>query len=102
EAPTRITSPALLEAALVAELEQSSLVPIVGAIGHSRVRLRAGRAVKVRFSVHDYSAGRVLTVTQYGLLRRGTFYALTFTTLSGQLARYKPTFERSASSFRFL
>jgi hypothetical protein len=73
------------------------------AIQSEKVRLPAGRCLRLTygFQANLGDALRSLSGLQYACLRNQTEYVVTFTTLEGQRARYRTTFERSARSFRF-
>jgi hypothetical protein len=69
----------------------------------SLVRLPAGRCARFSYEHQTQVNGalRWLTFLQYGFVRGGSEYVVTFTTLSSQRARYRTTFARSARSFSF-
>jgi hypothetical protein len=74
-------------------------------IGRKRVRLKAGEAERfdVVMPVGVPGKGRErLAVTSYVLVRGQALYILTFTAAVGEVARYRPTFERVADSFHLL
>ncbi len=66
------------------------------------VRLPAGKAVRFRYKARFTVRGKPLdtAITQYGIVRDGAAYVLTYTTLPKLKAGYRPAFERSARSLR--
>jgi hypothetical protein len=66
------------------------------------IKLDAGKAVRFRYRARFTIKGRRLdcAITQYGILRGGIAYVLTYTTLPTLAAGYRATFDRSARSFR--
>jgi hypothetical protein len=67
------------------------------------VRLPAGRCARFSYEHQTNINGALkwLVFLQYGFVRGGSEYVVTFTTLSSQRARYRTTFSRSARSFSF-
>lgn len=84
--------------------ELEGLTSIAKPINHVRVALRAGPAERVHFvmSVNSPNGPSSVAILQYLVLNKGNVYTLTFTTLASQEARYEPTFEAIAQSFRLL
>lgn len=66
------------------------------------VKLPAGKAVRIRYRARFKlgSGPLVVSITQYGIVKPGYAYVLTFTTLPTLEPGYRSTFERSARSFR--
>ena len=69
----------------------------------SLVRLPAGRCARFSYEHQTQVNGRLmwLAFLQYGFVRGGSEYVITFTTPSLLRARYRTTFDRSARSFSF-
>lgn len=67
------------------------------------VTLPAGKAVRLTYRARFTVRGTRLdtAITQYALVQKGTAVVLTYTTLPKLAKSYRPTFERSAKSFRF-
>src|SRR5262249_12666404 len=80
---------------------RGSGLALIGPVGHSRIRLPAGPAVVARVAFRDEETGESAVVLQYALLHRGSVYVLSYSALAGRFASYRPTFARSAASFRF-
>ena len=60
------------------------------------------KAVRFRYRARFTINGKRLdtAITQFGLIRGGTAYVLTYTTLPKLAPGYRPTFDRSARSFQ--
>ena len=97
---TSVRSQAELEQALIDALRDSGLA-LIGPVGHSRISLPAGPAVVAKVAFRDEETGESATLLQYALLHGGSVYVLSYSSLAGRFASYRPTFARSAASFRF-
>lgn len=66
------------------------------------VKLAAGKAVRIRYRARfNLGTGPLdVSITQYGLVKPGFAYVLTYTTLPSLEPGYRASFERSARSFR--
>jgi hypothetical protein len=66
------------------------------------VRLAAGKAVRFRYKARFTVRGKPLdtAISQYGIVRDGAAYVLTYTTLPKLDRAYRAEFERSARSLR--
>jgi hypothetical protein len=85
-----------------AEKSLASMSFVRQPIWSDTVKLRAGKAVRFRYRARFTISGRRLdtSITQYAVLKGGTAYVLTYTTLPKLAAGYRATFDRSARSFR--
>lgn len=85
-----------------AEKSLASMSFVRQPIWSDTVRLHAGKAVRFRYRARFTIKGKRLdtTITQYGLIKGGTAYVLTYTTLPKLAPGYRPTFDRSARSLR--
>jgi hypothetical protein len=100
--PSPGVSLAAIGAALRKELQATGSVR--GAIRTRVVATRAGKALEARYLFQGGAAGSLVTgaATQYLVLRRRTLFILTYTTSPALSAHYRPVFERSGRSFRFV
>jgi hypothetical protein len=85
-----------------AEKSLASMSFVRQPIWSDTVKLRAGKAVRFRYRAQFTIKGRRLdtAITQYAVLKGGTAYVLTYTTLPKLAAGYRATFDRSARSLR--
>jgi len=83
----------------VAQLKATGLV--VGAVRSSIVTLPAGPSLDVSYRARYSPGSRAISILQFIFIRNGEETALTYTTLPQLQSRYRPTFLRSARTFRF-
>jgi hypothetical protein len=77
---------------------------VVGHVWQRRLRLPAGRALRLRYTERLSLGARTIRVaiTQFLLVHTGTGYVLTFSTAPGRARAGAATFLRSAETLRFL
>jgi len=77
---------------------------VVQPIWSETIKLGGGKAVRLRYHGRFTLRGKTLETafTQYAIVRDGSAYVLTYTTLPKLTARYRADFERSARSFRLV
>jgi hypothetical protein len=97
---------ASLDAVAADMVKQYEAMPSVERpVKRQRVRLKAGPAERVDFVIPVNPPGGGVTrlaMTSYALVRGQELYIVTVTAGAQEVAKYRPTFERIAQSFRFL
>jgi hypothetical protein len=85
-----------------AEKSLASMSFVRQPIWSETVTLHPGKAVRFRYRARFTIGGRRLdtAITQYGIIRAGAAYVLTYTTLPKLAIGYRATFDRSARSLR--